>query len=62
MTEHWLDKANRNKQRHNLEGHINRPRISAENIMRLVRLKNRLLGTNNSVYEASLIAEENAVI
>ena len=58
MTEHWMDKALREHRLLNLQGHFNRPRISADTMLKLVRLRNDLTGDNKSIYEASLMAEE----
>lgn len=55
-TIHWLDDP---KRINDIARHIVEPRMSAQTMLNLVTLKNKLLGTNNSVYEASLIAEEN---
>jgi hypothetical protein len=52
---HWLQRPYSSP---NLKGIYNRIRVSAEDIAKLVTLKNSLLGTNKSVLEESLIAEE----
>ena len=52
---HWLDDPNR--QRKPGHEHVNKIRISADAMLKLVRLKNKLLGTNRSVYEESLAQE-----
>lgn len=58
MTENWLTKALREHRPLNLAGHINRPRISAETILKMVTYKNNLLGIKRSLHEESLISEE----
>lgn len=55
MNKHWLDQPGRLK---NLLGHQNPPRIDAETILKLVKLKNKLTGANRTVYEESTIAED----
>jgi hypothetical protein len=59
MNEHWIDKAIReNNLPLNLRGHINRARIDADTIRKMLELKNKLSGTNRSIYEESLITDE----
>lgn len=59
MNVHWLQQKGRQE---NLAGHFNKPRISAETMLKLFKLKNELLGTKRSLYEESLIAEEQNII
>lgn len=37
--------------------HINQPRISAATIVKLIKLKNKLLGSKTSIYEESQMNE-----
>jgi len=54
-TVHWLE----DPQRKRLSGHehINKIRMSAETVLKLVRLRNKLSGKKNTVYEASVASE-----
>lgn len=59
MVKHWLE--TRHLDRPVDHEHINYVRISAENIVKLNALRQRLLGTNRSLYEQNLIDEESAI-
>jgi hypothetical protein len=52
---HWLERPGAQK---NLVGIQNRIRISADSIAKLIQLKNDLRGTNRSVYEEAVMAED----
>lgn len=56
MTEHWLDKRIRQRKPIALPGNV--PRISAATMVKLHELKNKLAGTNYSLYEAAQLAKE----
>jgi len=54
----WIDQALARGHMLNLTTHVNRPRISAETILKMVTLKNRFLGIHRSLHEEAVIAEE----
>jgi hypothetical protein len=54
---HWIDHCAKNHFALDL-GHKNPPRISAVSMLRLINLKNNMLGIKRSLYEESLIDEE----
>lgn len=58
MVEHWLDTALREHRLLNLNGHQNFVRVSADTIYKLNSLKQRLMGTNRTVYEQSVVEQE----
>lgn len=51
VIEHWMVKRLREHKPINLDGNV--PRMSAETAIKLNDLRNKLLGTNYSLYEAS---------
>ena len=62
MTEHWLDLALREHRLLNLNGHQNFVRISADAILKLNELRQKLTGNNRSLYEQHVFDEENNVV
>ena len=62
MTEHWIDTALREHRLLNLNGHQNFVRISAQAVIKLHELRNKLTGGNRSLYEQHLLDEEQNVI
>ena len=58
MNEHWLDIAVREHRLLNLVGHQNFVRIPAESMIKLNTLKQKLLGTNRTLYEQQVFEEE----
>lgn len=57
MNMHWLDQI-RLGYRKPTQDFINKPRISAEDILKLIKWKNEMLGIKRSLHEESIIAEE----
>lgn len=53
---HWLEDPSRERKFEH--EHINMPRISATNMLKLIQLKNSMLGIKRSLYEESVISEE----
>jgi hypothetical protein len=56
MVKHWLEDPNRS--RLPAHEHINRPRISAETILRLITWRNQMRGIKRSLFEESQLAAE----
>lgn len=56
VVEHWIDRRLRLHIPIALEGNI--PRVSAMTMVKLNDLKNKLMGTNYSLFEASKLAGE----
>lgn len=54
----WIDQAIVRGDMLNLTSHFNRPRISAETILKMVTFKNKSLGIHRTLHEESVIAEE----
>lgn len=57
MNLHWLEQIKLGYKKAPKD-FLNKPRISAEDILKLIQWKNEMLGIKRSLHEESVIAEE----